>query len=631
MSKRWGLRKSTFLKLLRPALGLTFAFVLLQFKMDSLESIFFDYRLKLRPSPKPSGQIELVLMDQKTVEHAKGIPSFDHHRLALAELVKQNPKAIVYVTPLTQEGDSEDDLARAQSSPSGLAQEREALLEFIKTTRESIPIYQLTDKMALKGEAEALNLPPPFDTIPVLSAPKTADLNLFAADGVTRRVMVDYSGEILGHAFLAGLIDPQRADLKQIRGQFDVYETRQVFIDFLKPGKLSLTKFEGLLRSEIPEGKFTNKIVLIGDDFGKTLKNYIRTPFSRDPSAMTYLEMHGNMLETFIKNSAPIPAPKWLNWLITSLISILTINAVLTMRPLRGIASMLVMALTLCLVAYLLFWLTGLMILVAHPMLAIFLCYYFFIPYRLIIENRRNWEFQQKHELLRQVEELKTNFISMMSHDLKTPIARIQGMTEVIVRDSVVLSSQQREAIDHIRASGEDLLKFVDSTLNYAKIESEGVVLHRESKDINELIKEVVHRSEFLAKAKNIQVKTELEPLFSISVDPALIKQVLSNLIENAIKYSPNDSKILISSEEQDGYVTVQVADQGPGIPEDELPNVFMKFFRSRNAKNSSVKGSGLGLYLAKYFIELHQGRIGVESSVGQGSTFTIELPLQLK
>lgn len=631
MAERKDLQKKFLFKLLRPALGLAISFALLQFKMDSIESIFFDYRFKLRPSPTPSENLELVVMDQGTVEHCKGVPKFTHHEAVLKEIIRQKPKAIVYVTPLAAEGESDDDLARAQSSPSGSAEERDQFLQVIAESAPESRIYQLTDKMALRGEAGGLLMPAPFNHVPMLSAPKTADLNLFAADGVTRRVMVDYGGDLLGHAFLASLVNPKRAIIDSIQGKFSVYETRQVFIDFGRPGSLPTTKFEDIIRATVDPNRFTDKIVLIGDDFGKTLKSYVRTPFSRDPSAMTYLEMHGNMVETFIRNSAPVPAPMWLNWIITSIISILTINAVLMMKPLKGLQTLLVMAASLTVLAYFLFWPFGLLISLAHPYLAIFLCYYFFIPYRLIIENRKSWEFQQKHELLRQVEELKTNFISMMSHDLKTPIARIQGMTDVIIKDTVILSSQQREAIDHIKASGNDLLKFVDSTLNYARIESEGVALHRQSRDLNELIKEVVHRSEFLAKAKNIQLITELEPLFSISIDPDLIKQVLSNLVENAIKYSPNESKILITSEENDGYTVVQIADQGPGIPADELPNVFMKFFRSRQAKNSPVKGSGLGLYLAKYFIELHQGRIGVESSIGQGSTFTIELPISVK
>jgi signal transduction histidine kinase len=216
----------------------------------------------------------------------------------------------------------------------------------------------------------------------------------------------------------------------------------------------------------------------------------------------------------------------------------------------------------------------------------------------------------------------------MMSHDLKTPLARIQGMVDVIQRDEHAVSQTQEEALQSIKSSTQDLLKFIDTILNYTKIESQGVELHLESRDLNQVLKEVLKKFEFMARSRRIELVLEFEPLFSISLDPELIKQVLGNLIENAIKYSPEGSKILISTEEADQFVVVQIADQGKGIPEDELANIFTKFYRSKEAKVSSVKGSGLGLYLAKYFVELHRGTIHVESAVNVGSTFTIKLPV---
>jgi signal transduction histidine kinase len=142
-------------------------------------------------------------------------------------------------------------------------------------------------------------------------------------------------------------------------------------------------------------------------------------------------------------------------------------------------------------------------------------------------------------------------------------------------------------------------------------------------------VKDVISKLEYLARSKNIEIRAELEPLFSIKIDVDLMRQVFQNLIENGIKYSPEGTSILVTSEERDGLIVVQVADQGPGIPEDELPHIFMKFYRSRNAKGSSIKGSGLGLYLAKYFVELHKGRVLVDSTLGQGTTFTVELPTE--
>jgi signal transduction histidine kinase len=218
-----------------------------------------------------------------------------------------------------------------------------------------------------------------------------------------------------------------------------------------------------------------------------------------------------------------------------------------------------------------------------------------------------------------------------MSHDLKTPIARIQGMTEVILKDDVHLSSIQREAVDTIKGSSDDLLKFINSILQYGRIESQGVELHKQSKDINQILNDVIKKHEFLAKVKKIKITTELEPMFPVSVDVDLIKQVFSNLIENAIKYSTEESTVTVKSREEGDKVVIEVTDNGMGIPAEDLPNIFMKFYRSHNVKTSTIKGTGLGLYLAQYFAELHKGEISVVSNTdegGHGSTFTVKLPL---
>lgn len=598
---------------------------LLQINLDYFDAFFYDLNFRLRPSPSPSGAVSLVLMDLSTIDALNGTPNYADHYRVLSQVLAENPKAVVYITPLVPTLESDIAIARGQSAPAGSTEDQLKLINLIESSKN---VFQMVDGVATKSESEKLKLPTPFHNIRVLSGTKTRDSGVLANDGVTRRTMVDYDQQSLGHLQLAKMIRPDLDTSIPLRGNFDFYDTRQLLIDFSRPGTIPTLKFESIYRGDVRSDLIAGKIVLIGDDFQKAIRAYIQTPFSRDPVAMSYLEMHGNMLETFIRNSAPVPSPRWLNFLITALISILTIHAVLTMRPTRGLLVLASGALGTFLFSFLMFWAFGLCVQLAHPFLAIFICYYFFIPYRLIVENRRSWEYYQKHQLLQQVELLKTNFISMMSHDLKTPIARIQGMTDVILKDKTVLSSEQREAVDHIRSSGDDLHRFINAILNYAKIESEGVELHTESRDINDLLTTVVRKNEFLAKVKNIELITEFEPLFSIKLDPELMKQVFSNLVENAIKYSPENSKILISSEERDGWIIVQVADQGPGIPADELQNIFVKFFRSRNAKASPIKGSGLGLYLAKYFVELHNGRISVESQPGQGSTFCVELPI---
>ncbi|UOF00905.1 CHASE2 and HATPase_c domain-containing protein [Bdellovibrio reynosensis] len=607
----FGQRRQLAMLLLRVLFASVFAFLISQTNLDYLESYLYDLRVRFAPAEEVSENIELVLYDQKSVENLKTNLDLNVLGKIVSAVAKDQPKYIMLNVALTE--------------IPGTPIEKKNLARIL----ESVPSLAVTsDDLPLKGDQEGLSLAAPYNNVKIVSAPRTADLKVNAKDGVTRRMLVSYQDQPLFHAEAAAAFNPEVKSLDKISGQFEFARSSQVFINFNRPGTYPRISAGDIL-NQSPTGKFKNKVVIIGNDTGQSNQDYILTPYSREVMAMTTSEMHANMIDTIIKNAAPTPIPKWINFLIIWLVSVFTVHVVLTMSPAKGILTLGGTVVGFILASVALFWTANLWIGQAAPLLAIFLCYYFFIPYRLIVENRRSWEYYQKNKLLSQVEELKTNFISMMSHDLKTPIARIQGMTDMILKDSVALSTQQREAVDTIKHSSDDLLKFINAILNYGRIESQGVQLNLQSKDINSLLQEVIRKHEFLAKVKRIQIVSELEPLFPVPVDSDLMKQVFSNLVENAIKYSPEDTKILVSSEESDTKVVVQVADQGPGIPADELQNIFMKFFRSKNVKSSPIKGSGLGLYLAKYFTELHEGRIFVESSHGNGSTFTVELPIE--
>ena len=582
------------------------------FSLDPIEYFFYDFRVRNKVPPKPTNNIELVVTTQNTIKKFQHLPSFVEHTKVLKQILSEKPNAVVYVLNL--------------ESLTGTPSEKAA---FATVASGFSDIYQASDQLEFKDQSQdRLKLASPLDKIKVVPGPKTSDSASFARDNVTRRLLISYEGQELLHVSLSKRFNPHLSEQK-VRGAFDWYGSAQTMIDFAPLKAYPTSELANVLNFPTSDQRFKNKIVIVGDDTDLEKRDYVFTPLSRNDANMPLAELHANMFDTLIRNSAPIKAPTWLSTLLTILIAIFTVEVVLTMKPLRGIVTLLGMALTYSLIAYFAFWPFGIWMDVAHPFLAIFLCYYFFIPYRLIVESRRSWEYFQKHKLLSEVEQLKTNFIGMMSHDLKTPLARIQGMTDIIQKDTNPISSQQHEALDTIKQSSEDLLKFISTILNYAKIESQGVELHFQSRDINEILKEVIKKHEFLARLKHIQLIAELEPLFSTKSDPELLRQVFSNLVENAIKYSPEKSKVLISSEEVDGNIVVQIADQGMGIPADELSNIFMKFFRSKYAKSSPIKGSGLGLYLAKYFVELHQGRITCESTPGQGSTFTVELPIK--
>lgn len=616
--KKWGfdlnhlMSRNIAIYSLRTFLASVVALLLSQVNLDYVEYYLYDLRVKLSPTSSTSGEISIVNFDQRTVSAIKSDIKASFVQKLTEDIGKSSPRLIVLNM-------------RLEEIP-GTAKEKQ---ELANSLAKNPLVVVTTDNLPLKGDAAGINLDAPYDKVKAASAPMTVDLKVFGKDGVTRRLLTGYQGIPLFHFEIANTYRAEPLTLKDVNGTFEFADSTQTYIKYHPDSAFTQTSAIDVVKSSEPLLQLNNKLVIVGVDTKKNGLDYIRTPYNRELPEMSKAVMHANMIETLLTNSAPRIAPEWINLIITLVFSIFTVHVALGMHPVPGLIVLGSTILGFSIFNFAAFAWGNAWIGLAAPMIAVFLCYYLFIPYRLIIENRRSWEYYQKNKLLSQVEELKTNFISMMSHDLKTPIARIQGMSDVIISDGNALSNQQREAVDTIKHSSDDLLKFITAILNYGKIESQGVQLHLQSRDINNLLQEVIRKHEFLAKVKRIQIVSELEPMFPVPVDAELMKQVFSNLVENAIKYSPEDTKIMVSSEESATKVVVQVADQGPGIPQDELPNVFMKFFRSKNAKSSPIKGSGLGLYLAKYFTELHHGTIIVESSHGQGATFTVELPME--
>jgi signal transduction histidine kinase len=605
----------------RIAFALVAAAAMSSLKLDYIESYLYDLRVRAKAAmglSEPSNpQIVLIKIDSSTVEKHKGFPNYKDHADLLKQINVGEPRFVIYGFRINDNMMEDID---------GNENDMAAFSAVVEKTKDFYVIY---DDTVMKGEAGKLKLRPPLENVPLFSGPTCQDANLFAKDGVNRRMMISYQEQKVLHTYVASFYNPNIQNMDMIHGQFDFFDSVQAYINYNRKGSFPEFSFDDVLNGKVDPAAFKGKIVIVGTDTGKTKREYFQTPFSREITAMTTIEVHANTFQTLIENSSPMRTPRWLDILLTCLISVFTVHVVLTLTPSRGLILLGSTIIGIGIFSVVLFAVFKIWIEIAHPFLTIFLCYYFFIPYRLIIENRKSWEYLQKNKLLQQVEELKTNFISMMSHDLKTPIARIQGMIEVILKDETALSSQQREAVDTIKGSSDDLLKFINSILQYGRIESEGVELHKHSKDINQLIKDVIKKHEFLARVKKIKITQELDPLFPVMVDPELMKQVLSNLIENAIKYSPEESTVVVKSREENDQVLVEVIDQGVGIPTVDLPNIFMKFFRSHNVKTSTIKGTGLGLYLAQYFVQLHKGQISVSSEPGQGSKFTVHLPLQ--
>jgi two-component system phosphate regulon sensor histidine kinase PhoR len=358
--------------------------------------------------------------------------------------------------------------------------------------------------------------------------------------------------------------------------------------------------------------------VLLVDDTEDSVT--LRTPVGE----MARSELIANAWNTSLTQKPIYRAPIWLT--VTLILAMSLIIAFFIMNYPVMIHAIAVPGTALVILAFvfqLVFQIFNFYIPTANLAASILITYLVFTAFRLSYQENRQWRSLKQAQYLRELDQMKTNFLSLVSHDLKTPIAKIQAVTERLRRE-LTLTEKQQELLESIENSNNELKHYITSILNLSRIESQQVILNKKSNDINLLIQQTLKRLRPLAQQKSISVEEKLETLFSVECDEDLMRQVLANLIDNAIKYSPTGAQVIVSSQEEQGAVRVFVQDFGPGIPKDQLPKMFRKFSRL-----SKVKGTGLGLYLAKYFIELHGGSIRVESEEGKGTTFSFTLPIQ--
>jgi two-component system phosphate regulon sensor histidine kinase PhoR len=252
--------------------------------------------------------------------------------------------------------------------------------------------------------------------------------------------------------------------------------------------------------------------------------------------------------------------------------------------------------------------------------------YISFLSYHLSVKDNLNWRLEQEKIYFTQVDQMKHNFISLFSHDLKTPIAKIQAICDRLI--ATHFDSTLRKDLVSLRLESAELHKYIEKILQISRVESTDFKLRKEGSDINEIILQVIEQLKPLAIEKSIRLDTKLEPMFLIEIDSILIREVIINLVENAIKYTPSGGTVLIFSREENNVVQIIVTDTGVGIAPAEQSKVFGKFVRGQH-QELLTKGTGLGLYLVKYFIELHGGSIRLESELGKGTSIEFSLPVE--
>jgi two-component system phosphate regulon sensor histidine kinase PhoR len=226
---------------------------------------------------------------------------------------------------------------------------------------------------------------------------------------------------------------------------------------------------------------------------------------------------------------------------------------------------------------------------------------------------------------LKNIEIVKKDFIVNASHELRTPLAAILGATEMLEESPGKINAF---SLDILKRHAERLRAIVEDLLKLAEIEETGYRLECEDVDPRELVRNAVRILTPRLKEKGLEVKIAApETLPRLKADPFLLEQMLINLVDNAIKYTEKgDIAISLSADARDGILVVR--DTGAGIPAEHLTRIFERFYVVDKSRSRKIGGTGLGLSIVKHIVQLHGGTISVESQVGQGTTFTVRLPL---
>lgn len=229
---------------------------------------------------------------------------------------------------------------------------------------------------------------------------------------------------------------------------------------------------------------------------------------------------------------------------------------------------------------------------------------------------------------LKKVEKMRKDFVANVSHELRTPITSIKGFAETLLDEQLNDLSIQNKFLNIIYNESDRLQALVRDLLELSRLEKEEMTIQTQTFSIDDLLESVITIVDREAKKKAIDFQVDLDKTATIEGDPDRLKQLFNNLLYNAINYTPNNGKVILTVRKHESYVEIIVEDNGIGIPKDKCSRIFERFYRVDKARSRDTGGTGLGLAIVKHIVEAHQGSIQVESVIDEGSKFIVNLPI---
>jgi two-component system phosphate regulon sensor histidine kinase PhoR len=231
---------------------------------------------------------------------------------------------------------------------------------------------------------------------------------------------------------------------------------------------------------------------------------------------------------------------------------------------------------------------------------------------------------------LKELEKIRQDFVANVSHELRTPLTTIKGYVETLL-DGAIKEEVAEQFVQIIKKHTNRLIKIVEDLLTLSKIESKELRLSREKIFLSEFIEEFLFFFKGAAEKKKISLELRaIHPALSVDADRHYLELIFMNLLDNAIKYTPEGGTITITIRKQnENYAEVAIQDTGVGIPKEDLPRIFERFYRVEKGRSREYEGTGLGLSIVKHIVQAHSGKVWAESEVGKGSVFYFTLPLE--
>jgi len=231
----------------------------------------------------------------------------------------------------------------------------------------------------------------------------------------------------------------------------------------------------------------------------------------------------------------------------------------------------------------------------------------------------------------KELDKMKSDFLTTMAHQLRTPLTRIKWALKSLYDESVIFSKEQKNILKTGIEANENMVELVNNFLNIVKTEEAYFSYNFKDVFLDDLIMDLIKKYYSPASQKKIKIEfyTTVEKHLPVKADVYKLNLVLRNLMDNSLHYTPEGGRINIILDNLGDYARVAVKDTGIGIPKEEISNIFTRFFRAKNAMRVKTEGTGLGLYISREIIEAHGGKIWVESEEGKGATFYFTIPFQ--